>query len=264
MTIDMFWEYEDPGKSEAAFRKAMASADGDEVLELLTQVARARGLQDDFEGAHRLLDQVESELTTAGPRPRLRYLLERGRTFNSSGDGEKARQLFEQAWDEAQSEGEEGLAVDAAHMVAITLAGTPDAEVWTRRGLDLAQGSKDPKAISLVPALLNNHAWELHERGRFEDALSMFEQALEAWRERGKPDQIHVARWSVSHCLRSLGRHAEALAILRELEAEGKADPAPDPFVFDELAENLTAMGDSAAAVVAQQRAAALRKEGQP
>jgi tetratricopeptide (TPR) repeat protein len=264
MAMDAFWEYEDPGKSEAAFRTALASAAGDEALELLTQVARARGLQDDFEGAHRLLDQVESELATAGPRPHLRYLLERGRAFNSSGEGEKARQLFERAWDEAQSAGEDGLAVDAAHMVAITLAGTPEAEVWTRRGLDLAQGSKDPKAISLVPALLNNHGWDLHDMGRFEDALSVFEQAHGAWRERGKPGQIHVARWSVAHCLRSLGRHAEALAMLRELEAEGEAGHAPDPFVFDELAENLTALGDTAAAGVAQERAADLRKEGRP
>ncbi len=130
--------------------------------------------------------------------------------------------------------------------------------------MDLAQGSKDPKAISLVPALLNNHGWDLHDMGRFEDASSVFEQAHGAWRERGRPGQIHVARWSVAHCLRSLGRHAEALAILRELEAEGEAGHAPDPFVFDELAENLTALGDTAAAGVAQERAADLRKESRP
>ncbi len=35
----------------------------------------------------------------------------------------------------------------------------------------MAKGSQDPKAISLVPALLNNHAWDLHDMGRLEDAL---------------------------------------------------------------------------------------------
>ncbi len=62
MDIDNLWEYDDPAKSEAIFRAAITGADGDDYLELLTQVARARGLQGDFEDAHRLLDQVEADL----------------------------------------------------------------------------------------------------------------------------------------------------------------------------------------------------------
>lgn len=260
MTIDSHWEYGDPAQSEGAFRAAAANASGDDRLELLTQVARARGLQADFEGAHRLLDQVESELPTAGARPRIRYLLERGRTFNSSGDPETGREMFQKAWDSAENAGEEGLAVDAAHMVAITLAGTPQAEVWTQRGLERARNSHDPKAQSLVPALLNNHAWDLHDMGRANEALPAFEQALEAWRDLGKPAQIHIARWSIARCLRSLGRHAEAVSILRELEAESEAGHSPDPFVYDELAENFVELGDTDAAQAAQQSAADLRR----
>jgi len=262
LNIDTYWEYEDSAKSEAAFRRAMAEAAGDDRLELLTQVARARGLQDDFEGAHHLLDQVEGDLGGAGSRPQIRYLLERGRAFNSSGDRKKARGLFQQALEAAVSAGQEGLAVDAAHMVAITLAGTPEAEAWNRRGLELANGSQDPKALSLVPALLNNMAWDLHDFGCLEEALSTFEQALEAWEARGKPRQIQIARWSVARCLRSLGRHSEAMTILRDLEAEGEASRSPDPFVFDELAENLLALGDSQAAQDAQRLAADLRRAG--
>ncbi len=254
------WEYDDPGKSEAAFRTAMASAAADDYLELLTQAARARGLQGDLDGAHRLLDQVEAGLPEAGIRPQLRYLLERGRAFNSSGEVERARRLFIQAWERAEPSGQEGLAVDAAHMAAITLAGTPEAEVWTRRGLELARASQDPKAISLLPALLNNHAWDLHEMGRHEDALGVFQQALEAWTARGKPEQVRIARWSMARCLRSLERHDEAMAILRELEAEWEAIRSPDPFVFDELAENLTALGATAAAEAALGRAAEIRQ----
>jgi tetratricopeptide (TPR) repeat protein len=262
MDIDSLWEYDDPAKSEAGFRAAMAEATGDERLELLTQVARARGLQGDFADAHRLLDQVESELVGASARPRIRCLLERGRAFNSTDEGARARPLFERAWAEAQAAGDDGLAVDAAHMVAITLAGSPQAEPWTRRGLDLAQQSQDPKAVSLVPALLNNHAWDLHDMGRLDEALPVFEQALEAWRARGKEPQIQLAKWSVARCLRSLGRIDQAMTILRELETEGEASRSADPFVLDELAENLKALGDTAAAADAQKRAAELRQKG--
>lgn len=264
MDVDPLWEYDDPVKSEAVFRAAMADAAGDDRLELLTQVARALGLQEDYEGAHRMLDQAEEAMVAAGRRPAIRYQLERGRVFNSSGEKDQARTHFQTAWEAARAAGEEGLAVDAAHMMAITHAGTAEAEPWTQRALGLARGSKDPKAVSLLPAILNNHAWDLHDLGRFDEALPAFEQALEAWTARDQALQIHVARWSVAHCLRSLGRHSEALAILKDLVAEGAADQAPDPFVFDELAENLAAIGDETGAERARHQADALREADQP
>jgi len=53
----------------------------------------------------------------------VRYLLERGRTFNSAGEKDRARPLFVQAWEIAGAAGLEGLAVDAAHMVPIVVGG---------------------------------------------------------------------------------------------------------------------------------------------
>ena len=96
--IDSFWEYTDPAASEARFRAAMTSAQGDARLELLTQIARTYGLRQRFDEAHAVLNEVERQLADAGPRPRIRYLLERGRTFNSSGESDKARALFVEAW----------------------------------------------------------------------------------------------------------------------------------------------------------------------
>jgi len=245
MDIESFWEYSDPAASEQRFRQALDSAGGDERLELLTQIARSYGLRDRFEEAHQLLDEVESQLAGAGPRPRLRYLLERGRTCNSGGDREKARTLFVQAWEGAQSGGQEGLAVDAAHMVAITHSGTPEAVEWNERGLGIARGSQDTKARALVPAMLNNSAWDLFDMGRFDEALAWFEQAREEWIERGQPRQIHIARWAVGRCLRALERPAEALEIQQALEAEDEAAGAADGFVYEEVAENLAALGRS-------------------
>ena len=241
--IDSFWEYTDPAASEDRFRTALISAHGDARLELLTQIARTYGLRQRFLDAHDMLNHVEQQLADAGPRPRVRYLLERGRTFNSSGDKEKARMLFVEAWEQAQTTHQEGLAVDAAHMVAITYAGTQAAIEWNTRGLVVARPSQDPKAHSLIPAMLNNSAWDLHEMGHFSDALVLFEEAQAEWIARGQPDQIQVAHWAVARCLRSLGRYDQALTMQRALEAEHIALGSADGYVFEEIAENLTALG---------------------
>lgn len=241
--IDSFWEYTDPAASEERFRDALNSAQGDIRLELLTQIARTFSLRNRFDEAHEILNDVEEQLTNAGARPHVRYLLERGRTFNSNGEKEKARALFTEAWEQAQAAHLEGLAVDAAHMIAITYSGTAKAIDWNQRGLTIARASQDVKARSLIPAMLNNSAWDLHEKGRFDEALPLFEEAQAEWIKRDKPEQIRIAKWAVARCLRSLGRYAEALTIQRALEAEHISAGSVDGYVFEEIAENLFALG---------------------
>ena len=238
MEIESFWEYSDPAGSEARFRTALASAQGDERLEILTQVARTYSLRKRFDEAHQLLDEIEPQLASAGPRVRVRYLLERGRTFNSSGNREKARELFVAAWEAARPPGLEGLAVDAAHMVAITHSGSVEAIPWNERGLALARGSNDAKARALIPAMLNNSAWDLHDLERYAEALPVFEEALKEWTARDRPQQIRIAKWSVARCLRSLGRFQEALDIQRALEREYAAAGESNRDVLDEIAAN--------------------------
>lgn len=242
MEIDTYWEYSDPAGSESRFRDALESARADERLEILTQIARTYSLRKRFDEAHRQLDEVERQLAGAAPRVRIRYLLERGRTFNSSREAGKARALFAAAWEEGRAAGIDGLAVDAAHMVAITHAGTADASPWNERGLALARGSSDAKARALIPAMLNNSAWDLHDLGRYLEALSVFEEALREWTARGKPQQIRIARWSVARCLRSLGRFQEALEAQQALEKEYAAAGEVNRDVLEEIAANQAAL----------------------
>ncbi len=189
-----------------------------------------------------MLDAVRPRAATT-PAVQVRYGLERGRTFNSAGQREPARSLFEQAFAQAQAARLDALAVDAAHMVAITHAGSPAALDWNRRGIDLARASSDPQARRLVPAMLNNSAWDLHDMGRPAEALVLFEQALAEWTARGSPSQVRVAVWSVARCLRSLGRHDEALARQQALLAEHLRAGSSDGYVNEEIAENLLALG---------------------
>jgi tetratricopeptide (TPR) repeat protein len=129
-------------------------------------------------------------------------------------------------------------------MLAITYSGRPEAIEWNQRGLELARPSEDPKALALIPAILNNRGWDLHDMGHFAEALPLFEEGLAMWLVRGNPKQILVAKWAVARCLRSLGRNDDALAILRELEAEHAATDSVDGTVLEEIAENLAALGE--------------------
>ncbi|GAB4182470.1 MAG: tetratricopeptide repeat protein [Roseiflexaceae bacterium] len=243
--IDAFWEYQDPALSEQRFRELLPNLAGDLRLEVLTQIARTYSLRRLFDQAHTLLDQVAPDLLQAGMPPQVRYLLERGRCYRSAGSIEQARGLFLQAWEQANSAGLEGLAVDAAHMVAITYPAMSEAIDWNQQALVLARGSQDPKAQALLPALLNNLAWDLHDQGQYEPALALFEEAQLLWEQRQKHEQIQIARWSVARCLRSLGRYQQALSIQRALEQEHQANNQVDGYVFEELAENLRALGET-------------------
>jgi ketosteroid isomerase-like protein len=242
--VDALWDFGDPAVSEQRFRAAAAAAaSGDDRLELLTQLARTHSLRRRFDDAHRVLDELAPQLAAAGAAPRVRAGLERGRTFNSAGDPDRARPLFEQAFELAQAAGLDALAVDAAHMVAITHRGGDEAMQWNRRALALAQGSADPAARRWAASLLNNLGWDLHERGHAADALPLFEQALAERLARGAPGPVRIARWAVARCLRSLGRVDEALAIQRALADELRAAGEVDGYVDEELGENLLALG---------------------
>jgi tetratricopeptide (TPR) repeat protein len=242
--IEELWEFGDPAASEQRFREALGRGTADDDLELQTQLARTYSLRRRFDEAHRTLDAIEPQLPAAAPAVRARYLLERGRTLRSSGQPEAARPRFLEAYDTARSAGLTGLAVDAAHMLAIV---TPLAEAtqWTATGIDLARTAApdDRLARGLLPPLLNNQAWNLHDAGRYDEALALFMEAETAWLATGRQPQGRIATWSVARALRSLGRHDDALVLLRQLEAQWQAAGGVDGYVFEEMAENLDTQG---------------------
>ncbi len=161
-TIAQLWNFSNPSESEQRFRDAMAGARGDLRLELETQIARTYSLRKRFDDAHKLLDELEPRLKDAGLKPTLRYLLERGRTFNSSGDKARARPLFLRAWELARAGEEEDLAIDAAHMVAI-VEGGEKALQWNLMALPLATSAKDVEARRWKASHRSGHTAEARE-----------------------------------------------------------------------------------------------------
>lgn len=245
--FDQLWDYNQPAETEQRFRALLpTTTEPARRAELLTQIARAEGLQRRFEEAHATLDEVQPLLTPDLTRATIRYLLERGRVFNSSRQPEQASPLFRQAWEQARAGGEDFYAIDAAHMLGISEP--PERRLdWNLQALRLAETTGEPRARRWQASLYNNIGWTYHDQGRYSEALECFEKALLCRQETGDQPEIRVARWCVARCLRSLGRGAEALAILRELEAEHTASGEPDGYVYEELAECLAQMHDPAA-----------------
>lgn len=242
--IDALWDFDQPQISEARFRAALAEAanfPNAYRLEVLTQIARAQGLQRSFDAAHATLDEAQAA-NPADARVTIRLSLERGRVFNSSGQRDSARPHFMAAWELAQSAGEDGFAVDAAHMLAIISSGDAALD-WNRKALALAERSADVRAQNWKGSLYNNIGWAQHDAGDFAGALVTFHKALD-WRlAQGKPPQIRIARWCVARTLRSLGRVREALAMQADLLDEAEAANAPDGFIYEELGECLLLLG---------------------
>ena len=244
------WDYQDPAASALRFQQLLAEADNQDLqyeLELLTQIARTHSLRRQFAQAHRLLDEIEPRLTEATPRARLRALLERGRTFNSAGDKASARALFEQAWQHGLKHEESYLAIDAAHMVAIA-APLEEQSHWHQLAMDLAERSQDKRVRGWLATLYNNQGWTLFELGRLDDAIVCQQKCL-AWHEQhNNRAKAFIARWSLARLCRAKAQHEQAMADLKQLQADMNAARAPeDGYVFEELGENALALDDPAA-----------------
>lgn len=239
--FDKLWDFSNPAATEKKFKELIPQAESsgnlDYFFQLITQIARAQGLQKKFEDAHQTLSTIEMKLSTQTPIAEIRYFLEKGRVYNSSKKKELAQPLFLKAFELAQERAQDNLAVDAAHMVAIAET-SPEAQMlWNLKALSVAETSKDPSAQDWLGSLYNNIGWTYHDSGRFEQALNMFTLGLDFREKKGELSSIRIAKWSVARAHRSLMNYNEALKIQIELEQEFEKVSEKDGYVFEELGE---------------------------
>jgi tetratricopeptide (TPR) repeat protein len=248
-TLDAQWNFGKPAESEQRFRVELARwpAGDPQALVVLTQIARTQGLRRDFDAAHATLDTVAGALPTAPSHLRIRYLLERGRVFNSAGTPAQSVPLFAEALALAECNGDEFYAVDAAHMLGIA---APAAERldWNLKALALAEAATDPRAARWRGSLYNNIGWTYHERGDAATALGYFAKAQQEYARSGSATELRVARWTVARAQRTLGRHAEAKATQLALAKQQESAGETDGYVYEELALLAVAENDAAGA----------------
>jgi tetratricopeptide (TPR) repeat protein len=184
------WDFEDVDGTATRLREQLGREESDAGrAEVLTQLARVHSLQDEFDECEALLQQAESLAGDEG-LVRVRVELERGRKLRSSGDGAAAAPVFASAFARASELGEYWFAGDAAHMVAIS---APEKLVeWTDRGLLLA--ASQPDAAYWAGPLLNNLGWHYYDAGEYEQALEVFERALDV--RRRDPANAQAITWA--------------------------------------------------------------------
>lgn len=265
MSIDVssLWDFRQPEISEQRFRTALAQADGDDRLILQTQIARSYGLRKDFETAERILKEIEPAVDTAGPEAQVRYYLELGRSLASAthspeqltpANRARARAAYENARSTARAAELDGLLIDAIHMFAFLDSSPADQLKWGQEALTVALASSQPEAKRWQASIRHNVGYALHQLGRFEEALSQFQEAA-TLREKGQDAAAtRVAWWMIAWTLRSLGREDEALDIQLRLEREADVAGKPDPYVFEELEILYRARRDTARADFYAQR----------
>ena len=268
LDLNALWNFSQPAESEQRFRAALASAQGDDILILKTQIARTYGLRRDFDRARAELADIEAAVATAGPEARVRYALELGRTWSSATHDEasqtddarqRARSAYEQALAAAREAELDALAIDAVHMLAFVDSAPADQLKWAQVALALALNSVQPAAQRWEASIRNNLGYALHQLGRFEPALAEFEQAMALRQKSGDASRTRQARWMVAWTLRSLDRSDEALTMQLALEVENDAAGTPDVYVFEELAALYQQKNETALAEHYAQRAVAVK-----
>ncbi|KPK73244.1 hypothetical protein AMJ87_02430 [candidate division WOR_3 bacterium SM23_60] len=239
--FDALWDFQHPEQTETKFQElipqAKESGNMSYYAQLLTQIGRTRGLQGKYQDAHAMLDSVEAMLTDELTVAKIRYLLERGRVYNSSGEPDKCKPFFLEAWELALTKNEDYYAVDAAHMLGIVEPPEKQLE-WSLKALELAEKTTDERAQRWLGPLYNNIGWTYHDLKEYEKALELFKKGL-AWRkEIDDARGIRIQTWNIARTYRSLGKVTEALEMQRALEKEIEGIEFDfEGYVFEEIAE---------------------------
>jgi tetratricopeptide (TPR) repeat protein len=247
-----------PVGSEARFEKLLVQIevlkDPSTRAEVLSQIARAQVFQQRFLEAKATLDPAVSMWNQLSSRARCRVLLEAGRLEHSSGHSGAGEDLFLAVLSLADQTGEEALAIDAAHMLAIITVGETRIG-WGIRAIERAERSSDQEARRWLGTLYGNLGCSYLDIGSFDVAMKMF-RAAEVWSSaHGRPEQQRKARWRVGRCERLLGDIDSAYAIQRELMRQGEIAGDEDGYVYKELGELSLIRGKPAEAALMFRRA---------
>jgi tetratricopeptide (TPR) repeat protein len=245
--IDSLWNYDKPEETGKKFREilpqAESSGDTSYLIQLLTQIARTEGLQMKFDEAHKILDRAKELEPEKYETAYIRYLLERGRTFNSSKKQDKARPVFLEAYEFGIAQKLDFYTIDAAHMLGIVDKGEESLN-WNNIAIKLAEDSKDEKAKRWLGSLYNNTGWTYFDMKEYDEALDIFKKNVKWHSERGSKMPLIIAKWSVARTLRAKGEIDTALDIqMKLLDELNEKELDPDGYVYEEIGECLLAKG---------------------
>ncbi|MDO9576389.1 MAG: tetratricopeptide repeat protein [Candidatus Cloacimonadales bacterium] len=243
--FDAMWDYSQPDSTEMRFKEILPlitqtnefKVDEQYKAELLTQIARAQGMQGKFDEAAINLQQAENLIKENMPVAQIRYYLEKGRLLNAMGEKENAAKTFLKAYEYGLENKLDLYTIDAVHMLGIVEP--PEKQIeWNLIAFYLVEKSEDPRCQSWLGALANNIGWTYFDLDDYDKALVFFQKGYD-WRQTQLDEEAtRIAKWSVARCLRALERYDDALQMQLELENEiMEKQLDQDGYVYEELAE---------------------------
>jgi tetratricopeptide (TPR) repeat protein len=207
--LDEQWDFEDPAGSYQRFAGEVGqpSYTESERAELITQQARALGLQGHFEDGHALLESLGDRGDETDAAVATRVALETGRLLNSAGRAAEAVPQFETAVSTAESGGLLFLRIDALHMLAI--ADKSRSGAWAAQAIALAMTAPDDRTRRWLVSLYNNVGWTFFDAGNLQEAQTAFRHAKD-WADSVGTEQQRVwAREAIEECAAAM-KQAEA------------------------------------------------------
>lgn len=244
--INKLWDFHDPKLSESRFRERLAEEEKAnsplaERMEIMTQIARAEGLQQRFDDAHKTLDSVQKVLPSLNSTlVEVRYYLERGRAYNSSDKKEEAKKEFLQAIEAGKKGGHDYYTIDGIHMMAIAESDTAKQLEWTETGIKMAEASNEDRAKLWLGTFYNNSGWTYFGMKEYQKALELFTKNQKFAESRNDTYNTQISKWCQAKMHRFLGNVNDALITQRSLEKEMEDKKMnEDGYVYEEIGECL-------------------------
>lgn len=202
----------------ALLPEAESREDKSIYLQILSQIALAQAMQQNFDLAHKTLDMADGILEPRYELAQIRLLLERGRVYHQSGNTDKALPLFIKSYEKAKLNKDFDFhTVNAAHMVAIVANDVDDKIKWNKLAIALAEKTHDERCQTWLGAIHNNLAQNYIEAENYSEALESFKKCKAYAEKRGDPIVIRGASWGIARSLRSLNQLEKALEIQKGL-----------------------------------------------
>ncbi len=245
--LNAFWDFDHPEKTENRFQELLTETSQSHPsfhIELLTQIARAKGLQNQLGEAEQVLKEAEKLLESThptSPLARIRFLLEKARIHILRKTPSQARPLLIEAGTLANQSRDDFYFIDAAQLLA-AIEPPKQQQEWIQKALTLAESSQQLQAQLCLGKLYTIRGWAQYDARQFENALDTFKKALSCIKAEGIPRKTIVAKWAIAKVLRTLHRSVEALEIQKDLLAEANQLNQKDGYIYEELAECLQSL----------------------
>ena len=227
VTLENFDELLFTGKSNpidieknmtALLPEAESREDKSMYLQMLSQIALAQGMQQNFDLAHKTLDMADGLLEPRYKLAQMRLILGRGRVYCLSGNTDKALPLFIKSYEQAKLNKDfDFYTVYAALYAAIVANDVNDKIKWNQIAIALAEKTNDKRCQTWLGNAHNSLAANYIEVEKYSEALESFEKCKAYAGERSDPFVIRDTSWGIARSLRSLNQLEKALEIQKDL-----------------------------------------------